>query len=84
MENKNNTEIGAIVDSAMDLMISKTIKNNTMFAKAYMKPKHTLDFRDDLLAMKRVQAFIEYVYAHQPSLFEHAYKFASESVIDNE
>ena len=44
MENKNNTEIGAIVDSAMDLMISKTIESNTMFAKAYMKPKHTLDF----------------------------------------
>ena len=84
MENKKNTEMGAIVDSAMVLMISKTIENNMLTAKAFMQPKHTGKFRDDLLAMRRVQAFIEYVYAHQPSLFEQAYRYASESVSDNE
>jgi len=84
MENKKNTEMGSIIDSAMDLMISKTVESNMLAAKAYMQPKHTIRFEDDLLAMRRVQAFIEYVYAHQPNLFEQAYKYASESVSDNE
>jgi len=34
--------------------------------------------------MRRLQAFVEYIYAHQPSMFESAYRFASESVVDNE
>lgn len=76
--------MGAIIDSAMDLVINKTMENNMLAANSFMEPKHTLDFRNDLLAIKKVQAFIEYVYAHQPSMFEQAYRYASESVSDNE
>jgi|TARA_R110000803_G_scaffold122407_1_gene190398 hypothetical protein len=84
MKNEKSTEMGAIIDSAMDLVINKTMENNMLAANSFMEPKHTLDFRNDLLAIKKVQAFIEYVYAHQPSMFEQAYRYASESVSDNE
>ena len=73
-----------LVDESMALVLDMTMRNNQALAKSAFKPKGSTNFNNDLLAMKRLQAFVEYIYAHQPSMFESAYRFASESVVDNE
>ena len=73
-----------LVDNSMALILDMTVKNNQALAKSAFKPKGSTNFNNDLIAMRRLQAFVEYIYAHQPSMFESAYRFASESVVDNE
>ena len=73
-----------LVDNSMALVLDMTVRNNQALAKSAFKPKGSTNFNNDLMAMKRLQAFVEYIYAHQPSMFESAYRFASESVVDNE
>ena len=73
-----------LVDNSMALALDMTVRNNQELAKAAFKPKGSTNFNNDLMAMKRLQAFVEYIYAHQPSMFESAYRFANESVVDNE
>jgi len=73
-----------LVDNSMALVLDMTVKNNQALAKSAFKPKGSTNFNNDLIAMRRLQAFVEYIYAHQPSMFESAYRFASESVVDNE
>lgn len=80
----NKKEINEIIDNSMALALDMTMRNNQVIAKSAFKPKGTRRFNDDLLAMRRLQAFVEYIYAHQPSMFESAYRFANESVVDNE
>ena len=73
-----------LVDNSMALVLDMTVKNNQALAKSAFKPKGSTNFNNDLIAMRRLQAFVEYIYAHQPSMFESAYRFANESVVDNE
>jgi len=80
----NKEEMNELVDNSMALALDMTVRNNQELAKAAFKPKGSTNFNNDLMAMKRLQAFVEYIYAHQPSMFESAYRFASESVVDNE
>jgi hypothetical protein len=80
----NKEEMNELVDNSMALILDMTVKNNQALAKSAFKPKGSTNFNNDLIAMKRLQAFVEYIYAHQPSMFESAYRFASESVVDNE
>tara|TARA_R100000541_G_C1843720_1_gene76367 strand:+ start:42 stop:287 length:246 start_codon:yes stop_codon:yes gene_type:complete len=80
----SNKEMNDLVDESMALVLDMTMRNNQALAKSAFKPKGSTNFNNDLLAMKRLQAFVEYIYAHQPSMFESAYRFASESVVDNE
>jgi len=80
----NKEEMNELVDNSMALILDMTVKNNQALAKSAFKPKGSTNFNNDLMAMKRLQAFVEYIYAHQPSMFESAYRFASESVVDNE
>jgi len=76
--------IDDLVDNSMALALDMTKRNNQAIAKSAFKPKGSTNFNNDLMAMKRLQAFVEYIYAHQPSMFESAYRFANESVVDNE
>jgi len=76
--------IDDLVDNSMALALDMTRRNNQVIAKSAFKPKGSTRFNNDLIAMKRLQAFVEYIYAHQPSMFESAYRFANESVVDNE
>lgn len=80
----NKEEMNKLVDNSMALILDMTVKNNQALAKSAFKPKGSTNFNNDLIAMRRLQAFVEYIYAHQPSMFESAYRFASESVVDNE
>ena len=80
----NKEEMNELVDNSMALVLDMTMRNNQTLAKSAFKPKGSTKFNNDLMAMKRLQAFVEYIYAHQPSMFESAYRFASESVVDNE
>lgn len=80
----NKEEMNELVDNSMALVLDMTVRNNQALAKSAFKPKGSTNFNNDLMAMKRLQAFVEYIYAHQPSMFESAYRFASESVVDNE
>jgi hypothetical protein len=80
----NKEEMNELVDNSMALVLDMTVKNNQALAKSAFKPKGSTNFNNDLIAMRRLQAFVEYIYAHQPSMFESAYRFASESVVDNE
>jgi len=80
----NKEEMNELVDNSMALALDMTVRNNQELAKAAFKPKGSTNFNNDLMAMKRLQAFVEYIYAHQPSMFESAYRFANESVVDNE
>jgi hypothetical protein len=80
----NKEEMNELVDNSMALILDMTVKNNQALAKSAFKPKGSTNFNNDLIAMRRLQAFVEYIYAHQPSMFESAYRFASESVVDNE
>ena len=73
-----------LVDNSMALALDMTRRNNQALAKSAFRPKGSTRFNNDLMAMKRLQAFVEYIYAHQPSMFESAYRFANESVVDNE
>ena len=80
----NKEEMNELVDNSMALVLDMTMRNNQTLAKSAFKPKGSTNFNNDLIAMKRLQAFVEYIYAHQPSMFESAYRFANESVVDNE
>lgn len=80
----NKEEMNELVDNSMALVLDMTMRNNQALAKSAFKPKGSTNFNNDLIAMRRLQAFVEYIYAHQPSMFESAYRFASESVVDNE
>jgi len=80
----NKEEMNELVDNSMALILDMTVKNNQALAKSAFKPKGSTNFNNDLIAMRRLQAFVEYIYAHQPSMFESAYRFANESVVDNE
>ena len=80
----NKEEMNELVDNSMALVLDMTVRNNQGLAKSAFKPKGSTNFNNDLMAMKRLQAFVEYIYAHQPSMFESAYRFANESVVDNE
>jgi len=80
----NKEQMNELVDNSMALVLDMTMRNNQALSKSAFKPKGSTNFNNDLIAMKRLQAFVEYIYAHQPSMFESAYRFASESVVDNE
>jgi hypothetical protein len=40
-------------------------------------PVGRIDMQKDLDSMKKINAFVEYIYIHHPALFEKAYKEAS-------
>jgi hypothetical protein len=40
-------------------------------------PVGRIDMQKDLDSMKKINAFVEYIYTHHPALFEKAYKEAS-------
>ena len=80
----NKEQMNEFVDNSMALVLDMTVRNNQELAKSAFKPKGSTRFNNDLVAMKRLQAFVEYIYAHHPGMFESAYRFASESVVDNE
>ena len=58
----------------------KEVKNIIEGVLALQSPTAPVGGRDmqkDLDSMKKINAFVEYIYTHHPALFEKAYKEAS-------
>tara|TARA_B100000780_G_C21097627_1_gene442765 strand:+ start:273 stop:515 length:243 start_codon:yes stop_codon:yes gene_type:complete len=73
-----------MVDTAMAMIGAINKEYINTLVKTKPEPKHSYEFGNDLLAIKRLQAFVEFVRTHNPSMFESAYKHVSDTIRDNE
>jgi len=55
----------------------KNIIEGVLALQSPTAPAGGRDMQKDLDSMKKVNAFVEYIYTHHPALFEKAYKEAS-------
>ena len=84
MKQSNKTEMSTIIDNSMALIMESVNNHNKALANVKPEPKFSNTFLDDSMCISRIKAFVEYVRQHHPKLFEDAYSYADESVVDNE
>ena len=79
MKNKNE-----VIDAAMSMIGTMNENYINSLVNTKPEPKYSYEFNNDLMAFKRLQAFVNFVRDHNPALFESAYRYVNEVVIDKE
>lgn len=79
MKNKNE-----VVDAAMSMIGTMNESYINSLVNTKPEPEYSYEFNNDLMAVRRLQAFVNFVRDHNPALFESAYRYVNEVVVDNE
>tara|TARA_R110002096_G_scaffold343946_2_gene536869 strand:- start:858 stop:1091 length:234 start_codon:yes stop_codon:yes gene_type:complete len=73
-----------MVDTAMSMIGALNDEYINSLVRTKPEPRYSYELSNDMLAIKRLQAFVEFVRTHNPSVFESAYKHVNEIDGDNE
>tara|TARA_R110001606_G_C15141574_1_gene624620 strand:+ start:234 stop:476 length:243 start_codon:yes stop_codon:yes gene_type:complete len=78
---RDNSEL---IDVAMSMIGTMNDQYVNSLVKTRPEPKYSYEFNNDLMAIRRLQAFVNFVRDHNPALFESAYRYVDETIVDNE
>ena len=68
-----------MVDTAMSMIGALNNEYINSLVRTKPEPKYSYELSNDMLAIKRLQAFVEFVRTHNPGMFESAYRHVNET-----